>query len=189
MSRANFRPLSGSRYFKWKQKNEKNRRKIWFPSPFGVSLFQIQKQESLRYVEGISVPFRGLVISNKEKRKRRENENENFRPLSGSRYFKSILFAFFNLAERISVPFRGLVISNLTPLIVVPDGISDFRPLSGSRYFKLPELIYKLLLKDFRPLSGSRYFKCSNWRIIDAIDSISVPFRGLVISNHKKMGA
>ena len=131
-----------------------------FPSPFGVSLFQIRipSQGTKRWTI-ISVPFRGLVISNKYQ------VDESFtRVLFPSPFGVSL----FQIQYRncctsscwISVPFRGLVISNWFVgghwngfrRFPSPFGVSLFQIVKDS-FARNKDMEY------FRPLSGSRYFK------------------------------
>ena len=83
-----FRPLSGSRYFKFGCRDAQEITVPEFPSPFGVSLFQIRcklhkgfRKESFRPLSGSRYFKCNHAESDYE-------ANPGFRPLSGSRYFK-----------------------------------------------------------------------------------------------------
>ena len=84
-----------------------------FPSPIGESLFQIIYIPPFVCGVIVSVPYRGIIISNRSKCHENEKSRNCFRPLSGNHYFKCV-----------------------RPLVVVEYGNGRFRPLSGNHYFK-----------------------------------------------------
>ena len=111
----------------------------WYqiPSPFGDYISPIiYRLRSIRRPWNVSVPFRGLYISNdeqernarcqtsfrplsgtiylqSERREQAKGELKSFRPLSGTIYLQSTqVFTTVQIVP-VSVPFRGLYISNI----------------------------------------------------------------------------
>ena len=80
---SRFRPLSGyliSKYFKrricWKLARQ-------FPSPLGVSYFQIKNRRTTIWATRVSVPSRGILFPNKMEALDLKIKYVIFRPLSG----------------------------------------------------------------------------------------------------------
>ena len=84
---------------------------------------------------------------------------------------------------RISVPFRGLFYLNRKSLDIEQIENSHFRPLPGtllSKWYMMK--YYRLVQQYFRPLPGTLLSKLI-LIIVDSMNFISVPFRGLFYLN------
>ena len=87
-------------------------------------------------MKNVSVPFRGLVISN-EREEKSWIIGKSFRPLSGSRYFKFRWHLINLLSKCVSVPFRGLVISNEQTTPPLSEAVTPFPSPFGVSLFQI----------------------------------------------------
>ena len=153
-----------------------------FPSPFGAYLFQIvwQWKRTTENMSKVSVPFRGLSISNYESASI-DSRKLGFRPLSGPIYFKLQFLSpsntqlwfpspfgayLFQMKSDITIednrefpsPF-GAYLFQINTICIILSVVVSFRPLSGPIYFKSSFGYIQNLFQSFRPLSGPIYFK------------------------------
>ena len=86
-----FRPLSGNLYFKYCFAHAHQIPTFTGFRPLSGNLyFKFGKFIFFWRIYPVSVPYRGIYISNDSKQTRRHHSKECFRPLSGNLYFKSV---------------------------------------------------------------------------------------------------
>ena len=139
---------------------------MWFPSPLGVSYFQIEA----------GFYFYAKTAS-------------GFRPLSGYLISKFMLMNItmdFQSRELVSVPSRGILFPNRRSITMEEDYVEKVSvPSRGILFPNNGGRLCGEVKMSFRPLSGYLISKWEDKKSNDAIALIvSVPSRGILFPNH-----
>ena len=129
----------------------------------------------------VSVPYRGIYISNSENSYSFGAFTQFPSPIGESIFQMIVSRHGVTTRKSVSVPYRGIYISNLyrihkTYTVEFPS------PIGESIFQILNEVMALGVDRGFRPLSGNLYFKLLKL-FVTRMMIVSVPYRGIYISN------
>ena len=154
-----------------------------FPSPIGESFFLIIGVD-VRGGCKVSVPYRGIILSNIY-----HDLFENIVIVSVP-YRGIILSNEKNTLtikiriENVSVPYRGIILSNVRADFEAVSAFNKFpSPIGESFFLIMPKISVCKFKKRFPSPIGESFFLISAPGIFGAGPLVSVPYRGIILSN------